>query len=253
MVFLRNRLFPATPFADVLHAGNWRTQAQLDKMSAQDQRQALIDELSRITGLAKAEFNTLNDYDLIGRGLAIAFLLQMGIQDEAALKVRWDDDRNTLIVEVAGKCGYDGTYLQGLDNQQLVRLALEPQPTNQFVLQGNLLDLRDRFCNVSKLPLEKRQGILATAAEIANFTDTWSSIGDRLEWLTQLLKAASKTYKLKPEDEHPEKALAKALLPSAWAAINNYVRNLDYYGKSPRWVPTLSLGTYLEAFKNSVD
>ncbi len=245
MVPLRNRLFPAMSLPDALQAGNWRTPAQLDKMSAQDQRQALIDELSRLTGLAKAEFSALNDYDLIGRGLAIAFLLQMGIRDEAGLKKGdLDQHRNTLAVEVEGNCGYEVGYLKGLDNQQLVRLALEPKRTNHFVLRGNLLDLRDRFCDVSNMPMRKQEGTIAFAADIANYTDTWSSIGQRLEWLLHLLKAASK--------DHPEKALAKTIQPSVWSAINNHIDGLDYYGHTPDWVPFLSLGTYLEVFDTSV-
>ncbi len=259
MVFLRNRLFPTTSLpdvslADVLQAGNWRARAQLDKLSAQDQRQALKDELSRITSVAKAEFSTLNDHDLIGRGLAIAFLLQMSIRDEAGLKHHDpDQERNTLIAQVAGSCGYDVGYLQGLDNQQVVRLALEPKRTNHFVLRGNLLDLRDRFCNASKIPLRKQEGIIALAADIANYTDTWSSIGQRLEWLFHLLKAASKDYPDEPKKEHPEKALAKTIQPSVWSATNNHIDGLDYYGHTPDWVPIISLGEYLDAFKNSVN
>ena len=253
MVSLRNRLFPAVSLPDALLAGNWRTPAQLDTMSAQDQRQALIDVLSRLTGFAQAEFSAVNDYDLIGHGLAVAFLLQMGIRDEAGLKKGdLDHHRNTLIVEVAGNCGYDGVYLQGLDNQQLVRLALQSKRTNHFVLRGNLLDLRDHFCSTSDMPLRKQQGIIALAADIANYTDTWSSIGQRLEWLFNLLKAASKDYPAKPETEHPEKALAKTVQPSVWSALNNQIDGLDYYGHTPDWVPFLSLGEYLDAFRNSV-
>jgi hypothetical protein len=253
MVFLRTRLFPAMSLPDALQAGNWRTPAQLEKMSAQDQRQALIDELSRLTGLAKAEFSALNDYDLIGRGLAIAFLLQMGIRDEAGLKKGdLDQHRNTLAVEVEGNCGYEVGYLKGLDNQQLVRLALEPKRTNHFVLRGNLLDLRDRFCDVSNMPMRKQEGTIALAADIANYTDTWSSIGQRLEWLFRLLKAASTDYPLERQKEHPEKALAKTIQPSVWSALNNHIDGLDYYGHTLDWVPFLSLGTYLGEFKDSV-
>jgi len=153
---------------DVLQAGKWRTSVQLQTISEPAQRQILVDELSRISGLPKELFNTLDDYTLIGRGLATAFLLQMGLRDEASLGVTLDNDRNTLIVEVAGKCSYP--FLQGCHNQQLVGLALEGAEGN-WVLGSKLSTLRDRLRNRWSSLAEKEQeqvvGHLASVLGVA--------------------------------------------------------------------------------------
>jgi hypothetical protein len=106
--------------ADVLVAGNWLTEEQAAAMAPGDQRQALVKQLSRITHMPADSLSGLRDYDLIGRGAAIAFLLQMGIVNEGALGIDWslDNYRNTLIVETAG-LDYDGGALQGLTDQCL--------------------------------------------------------------------------------------------------------------------------------------
>jgi hypothetical protein len=165
MAFLQDRLFgPIEMFLyDVLQAGQWLTAEQLNTMSAADQRQALIDELNRISDLPRGELDKLDDRDLVGRGAVTAFLLQMGIRDEAGLKSNpaepdlWkrtidclEGCRNTLIVEVAGAAGYPGNP-QALDNHQLVRTALEPKTQNRFRVQGGMLLLRDRLFGSSRM------------------------------------------------------------------------------------------------------
>ena len=85
--------------AEVLQAGNWLTPAELDKLSraelsTQARQQILIKQLSRISDLRKDIFEELNDEVLIGYGAVMAFLLQMGIRDEAGLKANLEDHRN---------------------------------------------------------------------------------------------------------------------------------------------------------------
>src|SRR5262249_45428169 len=140
-------------------AGNWLAADQLDAMTPQDQREALVEQLSRIGNLPKEQINKLNDYNLIGYGAVVAFLLQVGIRGEEGLKCNAADVsaepwkttegwlegcRNTLIVEVAGKAGYSGNP-QGLTNHKLVWTALEPKPENKFVIRGGMVYLRDRL------------------------------------------------------------------------------------------------------------
>ena len=244
-------------FADVLLAGRWRTADQLKMMSDAEKRQALVEKLRRlIKGLADyhhipdGDFGKLSDYTLMGIGAEAAFVLEMGIRDEANLKTMTDDDiRNILIIEIGGHTGYDGPTLWGMDNQRLVRVALEPRPGNRFVLRGSMVGLRDRLTQVSSTDQEP---IIADAGELAGYTDPWTRIGDRFNWLVRLLNGASKDYPLDCKQEHPQKALAKTLWPSAWSAINNYRNNLDYFGKTPQFVPVLSLDTYMGALKESV-
>ena len=260
MVMLRERLFGTEKIVplkrlfdmtldDVLRAGNWLTPHELKSKSPEERRQVLIEQLGRIRKLPPSAFSSLADDDLIGGGAVVAFLLQTGIRGEAD----WNDQveaggRNTLIVEVAKNVGYPGG--QGLTNQQLVWLALEPTPRNRFVLRGNLPAFRDRLYN---LPFQSQRLVIGLAAEAAGYADMWSSIGERLHWLFRLLKAASKDYPLTPGREHPQKALSKAIQPSVWAADQNYLAGLDYYGFTPQFVPRLSLDTYLTAFEKSAE
>jgi EAL domain-containing protein (putative c-di-GMP-specific phosphodiesterase class I) len=124
------------------------TEEQAAAMAPGDQRQALVNQLSRITHRPADSLSGLRDYDLIGRGAAIAFLLQMGIVNED-LGIDWslDNYRNTLIVETAG-LGYDGA-LQGLTDQQLVRLALE-HAGDRWRLGPRLTALRDQVLRLAK-------------------------------------------------------------------------------------------------------
>jgi hypothetical protein len=47
----------------------------------------------------------------------------------------------------------------------------------------------------------------------------------------------------------PQKRLATMICQSAWTALTNYNNGLDYYGKPPRFVPILSLDTWLKALE----
>jgi len=145
MQFLQHRLFvqeiTSITLPDLLQAGGWVTTDQLSWMQHPDHRKTLINQLRWKTGLVNEFHEKLFDQDLINYGAAMAFLLQMGIRDEASFKGDRECGRNTLIGEVAGKCGYDREYLEGLNNAELVKLALEPKPNNRFVLRGGMVFL----------------------------------------------------------------------------------------------------------------
>ena len=153
---------PMTP-ADVLVAGNWLTEEQAAAMAPGNQRQALVNQLSRITHMPADWLSGLRDYDLIGRGAAIAFLRQMGMVNEDALGIDWslDNYRNTLIVETAG-LGYDVGALQGLTDQQLVRLVLE-HAGDRWRLGPRLAALRDQLLRLAK---KDEEDILADLTSI---------------------------------------------------------------------------------------
>lgn len=106
----------------VLLAGGFRTHHQLLRMSADDQRNTLIVELS---GRTKAfDYQSLNDYALAAAGAVLVLLRQARIRDDASLRtMSIDDMRNTLIVELAAQTGL-GSRLQELPSVDLVRAAL---------------------------------------------------------------------------------------------------------------------------------
>lgn len=106
----------------VLLAGQFRTQHELDKMSADDQRNTLIVELAGHSN--QANLQALNDFDLAGAGAVMVFLRGARIRTDAQLKgMSVDDQRNTAIVEIDGQT-HLGSRLQGLTSMNLVLTAL---------------------------------------------------------------------------------------------------------------------------------
>ena len=112
----------------VLLAGKFRTQRQLNTMSAEDQRNTLIVELAGRTNQPGPHYQSLNDATLAGTGAILVFLREEGIRTDAQLKTMSDDDqRNTMIVTMGAQTGLDA-QLQGLSNLDLVRLAFGNYP-----------------------------------------------------------------------------------------------------------------------------
>jgi hypothetical protein len=70
----------------ILLAGKWRTQDELNKMSAGDIRNTLIVELSKHTNQPVGYFQGKKDDDLVGFGAMVVFLLKTGIRNDTWLK-----------------------------------------------------------------------------------------------------------------------------------------------------------------------
>ena len=108
----------------VLLAGPFRTQHELNGMSADDQRNTLIVELVGRTNQTVAHFQAMDDATLAGTGATLVFLRRAGIRTDDELKSISDDDqRNILIVEIGSQTGR-GSELQGLSNMDLVLQGL---------------------------------------------------------------------------------------------------------------------------------
>jgi len=115
-----------------LLAGGFRTHRELIEMSAGDQRNTLIVEMTKHSNQPVAHFQSLDDSHLAGVGAVMVFLLQGGIRDANALKTMSDDgQRNTAIVEIAAQT-HLGNALQAHSDIDLVLLALGKN------LQGSL-------------------------------------------------------------------------------------------------------------------
>src|SRR5271166_6556346 len=105
-----------------LLAGGFRTHHQLNAMSADDQRNTLIVEMTNHSN--QANYQSFSDADLAAAGALMVFLLNAGIRTAAQLKtMSADDQRNTMIVEIDGST-HLGPQLQGLSNIALVLLGL---------------------------------------------------------------------------------------------------------------------------------
>jgi hypothetical protein len=108
----------------VLLAGKFRTQHDLNNMSAEDQRNTLIVEMAGHSNQSISSYQALNDATLAGVGAVMVFLREAKLRDDAALKtMSADDQRNTLIVELDGQTHF-GSRLQALSNMDLVLLGL---------------------------------------------------------------------------------------------------------------------------------
>jgi hypothetical protein len=110
-----------------LLAGNFRTQHELDRMSHDDQRNTLIVEMAKHSN--QNNFQAFNDAVLEGMGAVMVTLRSGRIRDDNALKtMSTDDQRNTLIVEMAAQTNLSVPQLQGLSNIDLVLAALGVEP-----------------------------------------------------------------------------------------------------------------------------
>jgi hypothetical protein len=108
----------------VLLAGQFRTQHELNGISADAQKKILIGEMAGRTNQSAAHFQEMDDFTLAGVGAVYVFLRTARIRTEQQLKTISDDDqRNILIVEIGGQTGL-GSKLQALRNMDLVRLGL---------------------------------------------------------------------------------------------------------------------------------
>lgn len=141
-------LAAATYIRGVLLAGQFRTQRQLNTMSAADQRNTLIVELAGRTNQPVSHFQAMNDATLAGAGVTVVFLSGGGIRTDQQLRTISDDDqRNILIVEIGGQTNL-GSKLQSLSSMDLVLTALGVSPKfpvkrpSQFVFGIDRVDVR---------------------------------------------------------------------------------------------------------------
>jgi len=107
----------------ILVAGKWRTQDELNKMSAGDIRNTLIVELSKRSIRPGGYFQDKKDDDLVGFGAMVVFLLKFGIRNDTWLKQNTDDDHRNILIYVLAETQRPG--LQGMSNQKLVQIGLE--------------------------------------------------------------------------------------------------------------------------------
>jgi len=114
----------------VLLAGKFRSHHDLNTMSADDQRNTLIVELTKHTNQSVGHFQAMDNATLAATGALMVFLRETRIRDDRSLKSISDDDqRNILIVEIDNQVlksdGHrQGSRLQGMNNLALVRIGL---------------------------------------------------------------------------------------------------------------------------------
>jgi hypothetical protein len=171
---------------------------------------------------------------LVNRVAMIALLLSAGVCDSPALqRMTLERQKRTLVSAIQ---------------------KFTDQPEDQWSMRTqSLIEMGIEYCNafrrderVTKISEEDKQSILEDVALVLSDADCmdWYRLGGRLTWVVGILN--------KIPDSHSQKALASRICQSAWTALFNYNRGLDYYGKTPRFAPILSLDTYLTALESSL-
>ena len=112
--------------------GSWRTESQLDDMSAGDMRNTLIVEMNRISSLSIPELQALNSNgnlgSLTGFSAISIYLLTRNIRTSADLgTMNYDDQRNTLITFLAANTDISTRDLQAKSDFELVSLGFSIQ------------------------------------------------------------------------------------------------------------------------------
>jgi hypothetical protein len=112
----------------VLLAGKFRSQRELNSMTAEDQRNALIVELAGRTKHSVAHFQELDDAALSGVGAILVFLRESRILGDEQLKAMGEGEMRGALITDMGAQSARGPQLRGLDNLGLVRVALGISP-----------------------------------------------------------------------------------------------------------------------------
>lgn len=217
-----------------LLAGNWVKETDPEPQGGW--RGALLRVLhANADTKASGFYAQLDDRGLSGMVAAIAFLLRTGVRDQRALQ--WmapNQQKNALVEAIQNFTGQSWEELAGLPIEWLVEIGAERT------------DVFHRDESVTGISEEDKQSILKDVAFLLGDADCleWYRFGGRLSWVVGILDQIP--------DSHPQKPLARKICQSAWTAQTNYNRGLDYYGKTPRFAPILSLDTYLTALESSL-
>ena len=155
-----------------LLTGGFRTHHELLAMSADDQRNTLIVEMTKHSN--QSNYQAFSDRDLAGVGALMVFLLKGGIRTAPELQtMSADDQRNTMIVEIDGST-HVGQSLQGFTNIDLVMLGLGqqlPGSLNQpSFIRGVLLagGFRNHHQLIAMSAEDQRNTLIVEAANHSN-------------------------------------------------------------------------------------
>lgn len=111
----------------VLLGGPFRSQPELNRMSAEDHRNTLIVEMAKHSN--QTNYQSFDNATLQGVGAVMTTLRRARIRTDAELRqMSTQDQRNTLIVELGAQTGKAIAELQGLSNLDLVLAALGVEP-----------------------------------------------------------------------------------------------------------------------------
>jgi hypothetical protein len=108
----------------VLLAGKFRSPRELNAMTAEDQRNALIVELAGRTNQSVAHLQALDDAALAGTGGMLVFLRETGMRSDRELAAMGEAELRGALIAGMGHRGPPDAQLRHLDDMDLVRIAL---------------------------------------------------------------------------------------------------------------------------------
>jgi hypothetical protein len=119
----------ATAMRGVLLLAPFRTFEELNRMSHDDHRNALIVEMSRFSSMPVGHYQSLDDAALSGVGANLVFLRGIKARTDEQLKAMTDDDqRNLMIIAMHQQSRIETPKLQAMTNLQLAGVALGARP-----------------------------------------------------------------------------------------------------------------------------
>jgi len=109
----------------VLLVGKFRTHAELNGMTAVEQRNALIVELSKHSNLPVEHYQALDDTALAGKGAVMVFIREAKFRTDAELLSMSDvDQRNCVIIELNTQTWLPVSELQTMRDLDLILVGL---------------------------------------------------------------------------------------------------------------------------------
>jgi hypothetical protein len=248
----------------VLLAGKWAQESDLPPEGAQNQqilegwRTTLISAIVANTNEkwyqeqlhvpdSASHFKGLDNEALIGIGAMIIFLLEAGFYDSQTIKNRWDDYlRNDMITQNGIRTGRPG--LQGMTNQQNVRLALQWFPTGTPKHpKGDVTLPEPTFGDPNNTGVDPT--VLGYFEMLFEQARTRCLAGDQekpqllLAWINNVFPAVPADKINDPK--YPEYAnVVKPFTKSVVALKKSLQNKLDYYGYAWNHVPMGSLAFY---------
>ncbi len=225
-----------------LLAGDWVTDTDPEPPSGW--RGALISRLNASANTSgRADYyTTLNDRTLTTMIAVIGFLLRTGLRDQRTLRGMTPRQQQFELVDALQILSRDPHHSgpsadelgSGIATERLLEIGVEW--TDTFRRDETVPDISEKD---QRLVIEQVAHLWADA----NWS-RWYRMRERLGWVVGILN--------KIPEKHPQKALADTICLTAWSAQTNHNNGLDYYGKTPRFAPILSLDTYLTALDGSL-
>jgi hypothetical protein len=116
----------------ILLAGGWRNEAEVKTWNNDELFADLVNVMANHSNNDAYYYSSVNKDELIGKVAIVVFLLKLHqssighrVYNKQRLKAWGDDQRNTIIAENYQHTRIPVPDLQGMTNQNLVRLALE--------------------------------------------------------------------------------------------------------------------------------